>query len=162
MRIWFFVCERITWVEASSQPYPSFQQPAPMNNYIHRRQCTWSVFLKNWPAGKFSRINLPSCRQILSAQTQLFSWDGNFNVDSGRQVTCTNCIENSKCSFISPYWENKNTHFLNLQDSTPLSPPCIYHIYQTEMKRKPVKLQQKVSAGKRSLSIIYVHCRLCI
>jgi hypothetical protein len=28
--------------------------------------------------------------------------------------------------------------------------------------RKTQKLPQKVSEGKRSLSIIYVHCRLCI
>ncbi len=41
----------------------------------------------------------------------------------------------------------------------------IYHIYVADkgMKPKSVKLPQKVSAaGKRSLSIIHVHCRLCI
>jgi hypothetical protein len=44
---------------------------------------------------------------------------------------------------------------------TPPNPPCIYPIYKTGMKRKLVKLPQKVSAGKRTLSIIHVPCRLC-
>ncbi len=56
--------------------------------------------------------------------------------------------------YISPYRENKNTHFFFYK--TPLIPPCIYYIYQTWMKPKPVKLPQEVSAGKRSLSIIHV------
>jgi hypothetical protein len=59
-----------------------------------------------------------------------------------------NKIPNGSC--IIPYWENKNKHFLNLQDSTP--PPLICHIYQTGMKRKSVKLPQKVSVVEYDLS----------
>jgi hypothetical protein len=45
---------------------------------------------------------------------------------------------------------------------TTLTLTCIYHIYQPGMKSKPVKLPEKATAGKRSLSIIHAHCRLCI
>ncbi len=53
-------------------------------DYItYRHQSICGVFLKIDLQENFLDINLPSCRRVLSDPTRLFSWGGNFIVDSG-------------------------------------------------------------------------------
>jgi hypothetical protein len=50
-------------------------------------------------------------------------------------------IANGSYILICPYGENRDPHFLNLQDST--LPPCIYHVY--------THAKQRNGGGERSI-----------
>ncbi len=88
---------------------------------------------------------------------QPFSWGGNFYVDSGIHFTESwfktsmyklhTKIMNRSYILICPYLENRDPHFLNLQDST--HPPCIYHVLYIYTHAKQTGMEG--GGGERSI-----------
>ncbi len=121
---------------------------------VYRHQSICRLFVKIAPPGKLSGINLPSCKQILSAETQLFSWCGNADSDFGSWIT------NNKYKLLIkilhevikvPIEKNKNIHFLNLKDSTSKTSlqvkdhyvHCCLHMYIISQCFRPTVSKEK-------------------
>jgi hypothetical protein len=112
----------------------------------------WSWITVPFPTPLIFRYHLPLICLSAHKICQPFSWGGNFYVDSGSWVTSSEVqtrfstvwdivsgkwntyddivfwIANGSYILICPYWENRNPHFLNLQDSTH---PLVFTMYST-------------------------------